>query len=53
LLAKAFGAHGAIVGPPAIPASPNWNADTDLNGDGIIDIFDAILLAKNFNAHVP
>jgi hypothetical protein len=30
-----------------------FKADADLNGDGRIDIFDAILLANNFNNHVP
>jgi hypothetical protein len=31
-----------------IPTSPNWNPDADLNHDGIIDIFDAIILSSNF-----
>ncbi len=37
--ARAFG---------STPASPNWNAAADLNGDGQIDIFDLIIIGQNF-----
>jgi hypothetical protein len=30
------------------PGSPNWNPACDLNGDGTVDIFDAITLANNY-----
>ncbi len=27
---------------------PNWNEDADLNDDGIVDIFDLVLVGRNF-----
>jgi hypothetical protein len=34
-------------------ARPNWKANADLNGDNIVDIYDAILLANHYNQHYP
>jgi hypothetical protein len=30
------------------PYSPHWNPNRDINNDGIIDLFDAIVLAANY-----
>jgi hypothetical protein len=37
--ASAFGCY---------PGHPLWNSDADLNQDGTVDIYDAILLAGSF-----
>jgi hypothetical protein len=29
------------------PGDPNWNAQADISGDGVVDIYDAILLAAH------
>jgi hypothetical protein len=26
----------------------NWNANADINGDNIVDVYDAMLLASNY-----
>jgi hypothetical protein len=31
------------------PSSPNWNANADMNNDGIVDIYDAIFLVRRFH----
>jgi hypothetical protein len=36
-----------------VAGDKRWNVDANLNSDGKINIFDAILLAGNFNKHVP
>jgi hypothetical protein len=33
------------------PGSPDWNANADINGDGIIDIYDAVTLSWHYNQH--
>jgi hypothetical protein len=48
LAAKAFGSHRANYSYQGEPASPNWNPAADLNGDGVVDIFDIIILCSNF-----
>jgi hypothetical protein len=30
------------------PESPNWNPAADLNQDGIVDVFDLVLVGRNF-----
>jgi hypothetical protein len=37
--ASAFGCY---------PGHPLWNSDADLNQDGIVDIYDIIIMAGNF-----
>lgn len=34
------------------PGSPNWNPDADLNGDGIVDMNDATILAQHFGLDI-
>ncbi|MGA3192152.1 MAG: cohesin domain-containing protein [Candidatus Bathyarchaeia archaeon] len=46
--ANAFGSHRANYDYQGEPASPNWNPEADLKGDGTINILDLILLAANF-----
>jgi hypothetical protein len=48
LFSNAFGSHRADYDYQGELASPNWNPEADLNGDGIINILDLILLAANF-----
>jgi outer membrane protein assembly factor BamB len=35
------------------PTSSNWNPNADINGDGVSNILDAIILANHFNQHYP
>jgi len=30
------------------PNGPRWNPNADINGDGAVDVFDAISLGENF-----
>ena len=32
----------------SVPGAPNWNFAADLNGDGIVDIYDLVLAGLNF-----
>lgn len=35
------------------PGDPNWNADTDLRLDDLIDIFDVIIISINYGNTYP
>lgn len=35
------------------PSSSNWNPNADINGDNAVDIYDAIIMAKNFGKTNP
>jgi Periplasmic copper-binding protein (NosD) len=37
----------------SFPSSLEWNPYVDFSHDAIVDIYDAIILANNFNKHVP
>jgi len=39
LLKAAFGSR---------PGAPNWNPDCDLNGDGVVDVFDTTIASRNY-----
>lgn len=39
LIREAYGSY---------PGHERWNADADLNGDGIIDLFDLVTATKNY-----
>jgi hypothetical protein len=34
--------------PQTKPKDPHWNVIADINGDNIVDIYDAILFAQNY-----
>ena len=36
----------------ATPGKQDWNANADINDDGVINIFDAIILANHFGQHL-
>jgi hypothetical protein len=52
LASAAFGSHRANYDFQGEPASRNWNPAADLNSDGIVDIYDMILLAANFGKSI-
>jgi hypothetical protein len=35
------------------PGSSNWNPNADINGDGIVNILDAIILGNHSLQHYP
>jgi hypothetical protein len=43
MLSAAFG---------STPHDSNWNPNAEINGDGVVDISDAIILASNFGRTV-
>jgi hypothetical protein len=44
IVARAFGSK---------PGSSNWNPNADINGDGIVNMKDIALVARNFGQHYP
>jgi hypothetical protein len=47
-LAKAYGSHRANYDYPGEPASPNWNPNADINGDGVVNLLDLVILAQHY-----